>query len=124
MASARPATPTAPLARLSNHWQQALALFTELGTPEGDQVRAQLAAADLDYDAANLRVFIQGHGGRPIALCRETGDRDTEVHTLVSLGVADLRLARCQQATDHLQRALALSRENGHRGGSSPYTDV
>jgi tetratricopeptide (TPR) repeat protein/transcriptional regulator with XRE-family HTH domain len=27
------------------HWQQALALFIELGTPEADQVRAQLAAA-------------------------------------------------------------------------------
>jgi tetratricopeptide (TPR) repeat protein len=30
------------------HWQQALALFTELGTPEADQVRAELAAADHD----------------------------------------------------------------------------
>ena len=27
------------------HWQQALALFTELGAPEADQVRAQLTAA-------------------------------------------------------------------------------
>jgi hypothetical protein len=27
------------------HWQQALELFTELGTPEAGQVRAQLAAA-------------------------------------------------------------------------------
>jgi tetratricopeptide (TPR) repeat protein len=27
------------------HWQQALALFAELGTPEADQVRAQLATA-------------------------------------------------------------------------------
>jgi tetratricopeptide (TPR) repeat protein len=27
------------------HWQQALALFTGLGTPEAEQVRAEMAAA-------------------------------------------------------------------------------
>jgi hypothetical protein len=31
------------------HWQEALALFTELGTPEARQVRAQLAAARDGY---------------------------------------------------------------------------
>ena len=33
------------LAGARRHWQQAFTLFTELGTPEADQVRAQLAAA-------------------------------------------------------------------------------
>jgi hypothetical protein len=28
-----------------HHWPQALTLYTELGAPEADQVRAQLAAA-------------------------------------------------------------------------------
>jgi hypothetical protein len=28
------------------HWQQALALYTDLGIPEADQVRAEIAAAD------------------------------------------------------------------------------
>ena len=32
-----------------HHWQQALALYTDLGAPEADQVRAQLAAADHDH---------------------------------------------------------------------------
>jgi DNA-binding SARP family transcriptional activator/tetratricopeptide (TPR) repeat protein len=30
------------------HWQQALAMFAELGTPEADQVRAELASSSLD----------------------------------------------------------------------------
>ena len=41
------------LAGARRHWQQALALFTELGTPEAEQVRTQLAAAD---DALALKI--------------------------------------------------------------------
>jgi hypothetical protein len=29
-----------------HHWQQALTLYTELGAPEADQVRAQLTGTD------------------------------------------------------------------------------
>jgi DNA-binding SARP family transcriptional activator/Tfp pilus assembly protein PilF len=39
-----------------SHWQQALTLFAELGTPEADQIRAQLAAADdAPADAGHTR---------------------------------------------------------------------
>jgi len=31
-----------------HHWQQALAEFTRLGTPEADQIRAQLAETQAD----------------------------------------------------------------------------
>jgi tetratricopeptide (TPR) repeat protein len=37
---------TGDLSRARHHWQQAFTLYTKLGAPEADQVRAQLATAE------------------------------------------------------------------------------
>jgi hypothetical protein len=40
----------ADLTRAREHWQQALAIYTELGSPEADEIRARLGAGtDQDY---------------------------------------------------------------------------
>jgi Helix-turn-helix domain/NB-ARC domain len=46
-----------------------------------------------------------------------TGDRAAEATALTSLGVVDWRLARRQQATDHLRQALALFCQAGDQAG-------
>jgi tetratricopeptide (TPR) repeat protein/DNA-binding XRE family transcriptional regulator len=43
---ARSHQPAGDPARARDHWHQALALYTELGTPEADQIRAQLSAGN------------------------------------------------------------------------------
>jgi DNA-binding SARP family transcriptional activator/Tfp pilus assembly protein PilF len=48
-----------------------------------------------------------------------SGDRAAEATALTNLGLVDLRQGRCQQATDHLQQALAMHGETGDRTGEA-----
>ena len=48
-----------------------------------------------------------------------TGDRAAEATALTSLGLVDVRQGRLQQATGHLQQALALCRETGDQSGEA-----
>jgi hypothetical protein len=43
---ARSEQPASDPARALDHWHQALAMYTELGTPEVDQIRAQLSVGN------------------------------------------------------------------------------
>ena len=57
--------------------------------------------------------------GGPWPLFRETGDRAGEATALASLGDAELRQGRYQQAAGNLRQALALFREIGDRAGEA-----
>jgi DNA-binding SARP family transcriptional activator/tetratricopeptide (TPR) repeat protein len=50
---------------------------------------------------------------------RRVGDRAGEGAALINLGVADMRLRRCEQAADRLLQARALLRQVGDRGGEA-----
>ena len=61
-------------------------------------------------------VTIHGHARRA---AHQAGDSAAEATALTSLGLVDVRQGRYQQATGHLQQALALFRETGDRTGDA-----
>ncbi len=61
-------------------------------------------------------VAIHGHARRA---AHQAGDRAAEATALTSLGLVDMRQGRCQQATGHFERALALFRQAGDRAGEA-----
>lgn len=54
---------------------------------------------------------------------RETGQRTSEAHALCSLGGVEGRLEQYEQAQAHLQEALTLYRQLGHRNGEATTLD-
>jgi DNA-binding SARP family transcriptional activator/Flp pilus assembly protein TadD len=78
--------------------------------------------------AATLFRYLDGDGHNPEALvvhshacvaARQAGDRADEATALNDLAAVYWRLGRYQQATTHLQEALALFRETGDRTGQA-----
>lgn len=97
----------------TDHYQQALTLFRELGDAEG-QARALTNLGSVHFQQGRFQQATDHHH-QAITLCREIGDRAGEAHALTYLGNVYQRQGHYGQAADYYRQAIALCREIGFR---------
>ncbi|MBK8074412.1 MAG: tetratricopeptide repeat protein [Kineosporiaceae bacterium] len=99
------------------HYQQALAIFREIGDRLGEAAALNnlgLCFADLGQVAAAI-----DHYQQALTIHREIGDRLGEAADLGNLGSCYAALGQVAAAIDHHQQALTIHREIGDRLGEA-----
>jgi tetratricopeptide (TPR) repeat protein len=109
-----------PLGRFgpaTEHLQQALHLFREVGDPAGQaRVLGNLGIIGVRLGHYQQAADLFEHA---LEVYRQAGDPDGEARSLANLGDVEEQLSRFQRAADHYERALHLFRHIGDRGGEA-----
>lgn len=96
-------------------WQEALALFQQLGDPVGEAN----ALGNLGYVANAIGVYDQAIPlyQAALGLARDTGESELELNFLANLGLAHSSLDQSELALIAYGEALTLARSQGNRAG-------
>jgi CHAT domain-containing protein/Tfp pilus assembly protein PilF len=101
-------------------WEQALAIYRELGSDSADNTAKTLIWIGSAYEALGQPQQALEHYQQALRVRREIGDRPGVALALNNVGSAYYTLGQFQQALDHFEQALSAYRELGDRASMAP----